>query len=338
LKSRITAEEGIGFFFGKVNEPPEYDLLIVPSRYSNFLRLDLSDDYAAFIKGFNDLKSKLSSQIPESVDLSNEFLSYIKGYISRKGGQLFGAELSAAVKDSDVDLVQYIVSEILKEWAPKIEITVEFKQVSYQEISAENFMQLWQDFDSEGLVDVLKRPDIADLAEIFPLVDPIRGKVLAEFDVGDPIFFVILNVRNSENLEKLKLLYPKHFSQQGNVIPLPGILVGKELIRGKKEEYYLIKVDMGEGLLGRGLIPKSIKIMSEVQRFEEKITKSQQEWNDKLSQMVSEKPEQQNQNQSVKLAGIRSDMKSHGSDFLIAFLMTLMVLGIILIVSYFFTL
>lgn len=335
LKSRVTAEEGLGFFFGKANEQPEYDLVVLPSRYSSYLNVDISSEYASFMKAFGEMKSKIFAQIPESADLSREFLNHLSSYVTRKGSQIFGAEITAAVQDKDADLVQYIVSEIFKEWAPKIEVSVDFKQVSYEEISAENFMQLWDQFDDEGLAEILKRPDISDLPEIFPLVDPIKGRTIADFDLGDPLFFVVLNVRNPENLEKLKSLYPKHFSDKGNIIPLAGNLVGKELLKGKKQEYFLIKVDMGEGIISRGIVPKSVKIMSEQNRFEEKISSlQQQKWENKISEMV-----QQTDSVKTAKAQIRQTKTSHessGSDFLLAFLMTLMILGIILIASYFF--
>jgi len=335
LKSRVTAEEGIGFLFGKANEQPEYDLVVLPSRYSSYLNIDLSLEYAKFMKSFNEMKTKVFAQIPESSDLSREFMNYLSSYISRKGSQIFGAEITAAVQDKDIDLVQYIVSEIFKEWAPKIEVTVDFKQVNYEEISAENFMQLWEEFDDEGLAELLKRPDISELPEIFPLVDPIRGRTLVEFDLGDPLFFVVFNVRNPQNLEKLRSLYPKHFSDRGNIVPLSGTLVGKELVRGKKQEYFLIKVDMGEGIMARGIVPKSVKIMSEQNRFEEKVSSMQQQkWEDKISQMVQENGVIKEKAQKPQL---KSRTEHNGSDFLLAFLMTLMVLGIILIASYFFT-
>ncbi|MFN3283051.1 MAG: DUF4899 domain-containing protein [Pseudothermotoga sp.] len=336
LKSRVTAEEGMGFFFGKANEQPEYDLVIVPSRYSNYLNVDLFSEYANFIKAFGEMKNKIFAQIPESSDLSREFLNHLSSYISRKGSQIFGAEITAAVQDKDADLVQYIISEIFKDWAPKIEVVVDFKQVSYEEISAENFMQLWEQFDDEGLAEFLKRPDISNLPEIFPLVDPIKGRTIVDFDLGDPLFFVVLNVRNQENLEKLKSLYPKHFSEKGNIMPLAGTLVGKELLKGKKQEYFLIKVDAGGGIMTRGIVPKSVKIMSEQNRFEEKInTMQQQKWEDKISEMVQETG--LTKTTSTQTHRTKSLHESTGSDFLLAFLMTLMVLGIILIVSYFFT-
>lgn len=335
LKSRVTAEEGIGFFFGKANEEPEYDLLVLPSRHANYLSIDLSLEYTSFLKLFNEVKNRVFAQIPESSDLSREFLTYLRNYVSRKGSQIFGAEITAAVRDNDADLVQYIISEIFKEWAPKIEITVDFKQVSYEEISAENFMQLWEEFDDEGLAEAIKRPDVADLPEIFPLVDPIRGRTLAEFDLGDQLFFVVLNVRKPENLERLKALYPKHFTEKGNVLPLAGTLLGKELLKGKRREYFLVKVDIGEGMIGRGIVPKSVRIMSEMNRYQEKVdTIQQRKWDEKIAEMVKEGS--QEKEKKFEQHQMRAPRESHKSDFLLAFLMSLMLLGIVLIVSYFF--
>ncbi len=336
LRGRVTAEEGLGYFFGKFNENPEYDVVIVPTRYSNYLSVDLSLDYTAFTKNFAELKRRIFKQIPEAEDMSQELLNYLRGYISRKGGQLFGAELSAAIQDKDSDLVHYVIQEVFKEWAPKVEVVVDFGEVAFEELSAENFMQLLDEYEAEGLGDVLKRADLSDLPEIFPLVDPIKGRTIAEFDLGEPIFFVILNVRKPENLERLKQLYPKHFSQGSSVVPLAGTLVGKELIRGKKTDYFLIKVDIGEGFVGKAVVPKSIKVMSDYSRYEEKVAQAEsRQWESKLEQMLNEeKAVSRPVNQPV----VKTSSGFDKQDFLIAFLLTLMVLGMILIFSYFFML
>lgn len=336
LRGRITAEDGVGYFFGKVNDTPEYDVIVVPARFSNYLNIDLSKDYTTFTNNFSEIKRKIFQQIPEAEDMSRELSNYIKSYISRKGGQMLGAEFNAAIQDKDADLVHYIVQEIFKEWAPKVEVIVEFNQVGYEELSAENFMQLLEEYDDEGLSGILKRADLADLPEIFPLVDPIRGRTIAEFDLNDPIFFVILNVRNPENLERLKVLYPKHFSQGTSIVPLAGTLIGKELVKGKKTDYFLIKVDIGDGLTGKAIVPRSIRVMSDYSRFEEKVSQVQsKQWESKVEQMLNEeKPVVRPVSQTPS----RTTSGFEKQDMLIAFLLTLMILGIILVLSYFFML
>lgn len=309
----------------------------MPTRLVNQIVLDLNADYGNFMKSFTQQKNKLFAQYPETDDMSREFLNYLRGAINMRGPQLFGAEITAAVKDGDEELVRYIVQELFKDWAPKVEADVFFKQLSYEDISAESYMQFWEDFEADNLTEVVKRPDLADLPEIFPLVDPVMGKPLSEFDLGDVVFFLILSVKDKEKFEKLKQMYPKHFSQTRNVVPLSGMLIGKELVKGKKGEYYLIKVDLGEGLIGKGLVQKSIKVMADYTRFQEKVSSvstGQQEWEKKLDEMVKGLEQQKpTQLTSPKLESIT---KVSSGDLLMAFLITLLIIGIVLIVSYFF--
>ncbi|AEH51355.1 DUF4899 domain-containing protein [Pseudothermotoga thermarum] len=336
FRGRVTGEDGVGYFFGKVNDAPEYDLIVVPTRFANYLSIDLSADYVTFTKNFSELKRRIFQQIPEAEDMTRELSNYLKSYINRKGGPLFGSELTAAIQGKDADLVHYIIQEVFKEWAPKVEVAVEFSEVTHEELSAESFTQLLEEFENEGFADTLKRADLVDLPEVFPLIDPIKGRTIADFDLGDPIFFVVLNVRKPEHLELLKTLYPKHFSKGVNVVPLAGTLIAKELVKGKKTDYFLIKVDMGNGFVGKAIVPKSIKVMSDYSRYEEKISQMEEKsWESKIEEMLKEE-------KAVVRPAVQGNYKAASSfekqDLLIAFLLTLMILGIVLVFSYFFML
>lgn len=304
----------------------------------NQIVLDLNADYGTFMKAFSQHKNKFFSQYPETEDMSRELFSYLRATVNRRGPQLLGAELTAAVRDNDQELLAYIVQELFKEWAPKIEVDVAFKQLTYEDISAESYMQLWEDFEVEGLDTVMARADLAEYFDIYPLVDPVMGKPIAEFDLGDEVFFLILGVKDKDKLERLRQVYPKHFSQTKNVVPLSGTLIAKELVKGRKGEYYLIKVDLGDGLIGKALVPKSIKIMADYARFQEKVSSmagNQQSWEQKLNEMLN--PQQPKEVQRVE-SKVGSISKVGTGDFLIAFLITLLIIGILLIASYFFLL
>jgi len=334
FRSRLTAENIVGFLFGKMNQPPEYDFIAVPSRYANFLKIDLSEDYTTFMKTFNETKTRLFNQIPETADISREFCNYVKTYIVRKGPSLFGSELSAALRDNDSDLVHYILEELTKDWSLKMEIIVEFSTLKYEEISAMSFLHIWEDLDDSNVQEIMKRPDIASLPEAFPIVDPIAGRSITEFDIGDPVFFVVINARDPELMERLQKLFPKNFFEGKNNVPLAGTLVAKELVKTSRRDFYLLKVDMSDGLLARCLVPKNLKIMSDYQRYEMKVaSQNEKKWEKELEEMVQEQPQALSSKRIVQNV-IRE--KSAGGDFLIAFLLTVMILGIVFIISYFF--
>ena len=340
IKSKATAETMLGYFFGKAGKEPEYDFIVVPARYGNMLNLSLESDYKTFMDNFRVLKKKVFDEVSEALEMTNDFMDYLKVQIQKKGPGIFGAEISAAVKNADADLVHYIVSELVKGWTPRSDVAVGINALTMEEISMENFLSQMEDLDDENLLEVLTRPDIKDLPEIFPIIDPVYGKSITEFDIGDSIFFVVLNPGSDDIMRDLEKLFPNHFRGGTNVRPFVGTLISKELIVGKRGgRYFLIKVDFGKGIVGKGIVSKSLKIMGDLERFEEKMSKSsnEEELFEKVSSVVKETMEKELPQFSKKKTKtvVTKYVEHTGMDFLVAFLMTILVVGMILIVSYF---
>ena len=338
--SKLTAEEILGYMLGKIGELPDYDFVVVPSRYSRMLNMvSLKDDYNTFVENFKRLKKRVEREAGEASSLTKEFLNYFQSQISRKSGRLLGAELGTAVKESDIDVVKVILTELLSGWSSKIEVDVEATAISLEEFSVSSFQSQISELDDELILNVFQRPDVKDLPEIFPVIDPIDGKSLDEFDVGDSIYFVVLNLGSEENKKKLLNDFPDRFEGKTSNIPFPGTLVSKELVRSKKGGYhYLIKVDFGNGVLGKALIPKSLKILSSEKKYKTKIAdESEEEWLGKIGEILEEtEKETVNLKKLKELSEPPPIVKSSKMDFLIAFLLTLLFIGVFLIISYLF--
>ncbi len=340
IRSRATAEDMVGYLFGKAGKAPEFDFIVVPSRFAGMLKIDIESDYKDFMDTFQALKRKILEEVPESVELTEDFLNYLRVQINRKGADLFGAELSAAVKSEDAELVHFTITELIKGWTPRSEVSVSIKPMSMEELSMDNFLAQMEDLGDENLLEVLMRPDIKDLPEIFPIIDPIYGKSITEFDIGDPIFFVVLNAGSEEMQKQLETAFPNHFRGGMNVKPFVGTLISKELIVGSKGgKYFLIKVDFGRGIVGKGIVARSLKIMGDVERFEQKMSKSESEEElfQKVSQVVENVLKKETIPGEVKMK--RTTVSTYvpqtsGMDFLIAFLITILVVGVVLIVSW----
>jgi len=338
--SKLTAEEILGYMFGKIGELPEYDFIVVPSRYSRMLNMvNLKDDYNTFVEKFKRLKKKLEKEAEEVTSLTEEFLNYFQTQISKKSGKFLGAELGTAVKNNDIDVVKVILTELLSGWSSKVEVSVEAKTISFEELSISSFHSQISELDDELILNVFQRSDVKDLPEIFPVIDPIDGKSLDEFDVGDKIYFVVLNLGSEENKKKLLNDFPDRFEGRISTTPFSGTLISKELVRDKKGRYhYLIKVDFGNGVLGKALIPKSLKLLSSEEKYKAKITsESEEEWLGKIGEILEETTEKPTNLETLKkLSESTPDIKSSKMDFLIAFLLTLLFIGIFLIISYLF--
>ena len=340
IKSKATAENMLGYFFGKISKEPEYDFIVVPARYGNMLNLSLESEYKVFMDNFRVLKKKILEEVPESMEMTDEFMNYLNVQLKKKGPDIFGAEISAAIKNNDADLVHYIISELIRGWTPRSDVAVGINALTMEEISMENFLSQVEDLDDENLLEVLLRPDIKDLPEIFPIIDPVYGKSITEFDIGDSIFFVVLNPGSDEFARDLEKLFPNHFRGGANTRPFVGTIISKELVVGKKGgRYFLIKVDFGKGITGKGIVSKSLKIMGDLERFEEKLSKSvnEDELFEKVSSVVKNAMEKELPQFSKKKTKtvVTKYVEHTGMDFLVAFLMTILVVGMILIVSYF---
>ncbi len=344
IKSKATAEDMVGYFFGKVGREPEFDFIVIPSRFSGMLNIDIEADYKDFMDTFRALKKKLLEEIPESVELTDDFLNYLRVQLTRKGPDLFGAEMSAAVKNGDAELIHFSVVELIKGWTPRADVVVSIKGLSMEELAMENFLSQMDDLGDENLLEVLTRPDIKDLPEIFPIIDPVYGKSITEFDIGDSIFFVVLNPGSEENEKTLTSAFPNHFRGGMNIRPFVGTLISKELVVGEKGgKYFLIKVDFGKGIIGKGIVAKSLKLMGDFERFEQKLSKSssEEELFEKVSEVVEnvlkrEIPKTPMDIRRKKTTVTTYVPQSSGMDFLIAFLTTVLIVGVILVVSYFF--
>ncbi len=341
IKSKATAEDMLGYFFGKVNKEPEFDFIVVPARFGNMLNLSLDMEYKEFMDAYKALKNRIFDEVPEALDLTDDFMNYLRVQLQKKGPDLFGAEVSAAVKSEDADLVHYTIVELIKGWTPRADVAVGIKALTMEELSMENFLSQVEDLGDENLLEVLTRPDIKDLPEIFPIIDPIYGKSISEFDIGDPIFFVVLNPGSEQYQKMLEQAFPNNFRGGVNIRPFVGTLISKELVVGEKGgKYFLIKVDFGRGIQGKGIISRSLKIMGDIERFEEKLekSKSDEELFEKVSEVIKNTMEKElpQFTQKKTKTVVTKYVEPSGVDFLIAFLTTILVVGMILIVSYFF--
>ncbi len=344
VRSKATAEDMIGYFFGKSAKESEFDFLVVPARYSNMLNIPLDAEYREFIESFKALKNKVLKEVPESVELTDDFMNYLRLQIQRKGPEVFSAELATAVQNNDGELAHVTLTEIIKGWTPRSDIMVSMKPMTMEELSMENFLSQVEDLGDENLLDILTRPDIKDLPEIFPIIDPIYGKPITEFDIGDHIFFVVLNPGSEQYKKSLESAFPSHFKDGATVKPFVGTLISKELIVGEKGgTYFLIKVDFGKGIQGKGLISRALKIMGDITRFEQKLAKSATE--EELFRKVGEVAKQVIEKKEVPHAPATSRRRvitsttyvhTSGIDFMIALITTILIVGLVLIISYLF--
>ncbi|ONN27817.1 hypothetical protein XJ44_02295 [Thermosipho affectus] len=316
-RSKATAEVFLGYLFGKVNNVPEFDFLMVPLRFSERLDdVDLKANILDFRENFEKLKNEL---LLDSVveDLTLSFNSFLNTIFNKRGKIALGIELTTAVKENDIELLKVILSNVLEEWSPKADIEVVAEGLTLEEYSAYNIMDLKEDYEETIIRKLYERTDLKELPEFFPVIDPINGESIVNFDIGDAIYVVPVTFGKIE--EKLKNAFPKNFSDDGKVLPFQGKIISKELVPTRKGTLYLCKIDLGNEIYGKFIISPTFKILFDEQIIIEK---------EKNKEKTKQKPK-------VKVVKPANLNMPSGSEIFWAFITTMMFSGLLIIILYF---
>lgn len=314
-RSKGTAEDIVGYFFGKTNGSPDFDFVVVPVRYSNLIdAITLEEDLNEFKGKLEKIKQKIKEN-QGIYDITLAFGAYLNNIMNRRGKIPLGIEFSTAIKEEDADVLKVIISDLFEEWSPKMEVTVKFQGMLLEEYSALTFFDIREDFSDENIVKAYSRADIVDLVEVFPVIDPINGTSILQFDVGDKIPVVILNPGKYD--KQLREKFPDYDSKK---LSLEATMISKELIRVKGGNVYLVKVEIFEGVYAKALVSPALKILSD-ESYLLKKRRQNMEGKEKVKQDI---PRQ-----------IKVEVPpTTGSELIIAFMTTFLITGAMLIIIY----
>ncbi len=319
--SKGTAEVIVGYFFGKVNNVPEFDFVVIPIRFSDLIdEINIESNLFDFKEQLEKVKNELKKQ-SGVYDITLAFLSYINNMLNRRGKIAVGIEFSTAVKNDETDVLSILISNLLEEWSPKMDVILKAEKMMLEEYSAMSFLEIKEDFADEQVANVYSRADIVDLPEVFPVIDPINGTSITKFDVGDRIYTVFLNPGKYEN--KLKEFLEKKESSKGFFEALEGVILSKEIVRTKTGTLYLIKVEIAEGIVAKALVSPVLKILYDSGEFAMK----------KQRQMKEITKESQSKNAGTIKVEIPP---TTGGELIISFLTTLLIVAAIIIIMYIF--
>jgi hypothetical protein len=317
-RSKGTAEEIVGYFFGKTNGAPDFDFLVVPFRYSELIdEITLEENLREFKEKLEKAKQKVK-ELSGVYDVTIAFLAYLNNMMNRRGKIPLGIEFSTAIKENDIEVLKVIIGDLLEEWSPRMEVLVKAQGMLLEEYSAYTFLTMQEDFSDESVTRAYTRPDVADLPEVFPVIDPINGSSIVQFDVGDKIPVVILNPGKYE--KQIREKFPNFDKDK---LSIEATLLSKELVRVKGGNLYLIKVELNDGLVAKSLVSPALKILSDETYFAKK--KKQREYEPKQTHEKYPKT-------------IKVEIPSTtGMELLISLMTTLLITGALLIIVYLFS-
>ena len=281
-ESQSSDEIILGFFFGKVEGRLEFQFINFARRFKDLAKINLKKDLNGFKDDLNQIYRKLISRSGDIISKTNDFSNYLKSYINKNGGRLaFSNKLSNIIENRDAEAVRSLLRDLFDEWTSDVRINFDWGCSTYSEMSSDESLKTENTLQIQNAMENTKeRKDLLDLADFYPIVDPMEGNQAAGLKVGDSVFITIINFNNEEEQKRLINTYPDKFDENGkNIKPFEGYLTAMEYVSAEKGTV-LLKIIVDEWFEAKAFIMSNIRIMQKNKR--KNILKQNIATNDKL--------------------------------------------------------
>ncbi|MEA1884474.1 MAG: DUF4899 domain-containing protein [Thermotogota bacterium] len=267
-ESQSSDEIMLGFFFGKVEGRLEFQFINFARRFKDLAKIDLKKDLNDFKTSLNQSYRKLIARSGDTIPKTNDFSNHLKSYINKNGGRLtFSNKLSTIIKNKDTEAVRTLLRELFDEWTRDVKIRFDWGCSTYNEMSLEESSKTEQSLDIQSAIENTKdRKDLLDMADFYPIVDPMEGNPVASLKVGDSVYLTIVNFNDEGEEQRLVNSYPDKFDEKGkNIKPFEGYITAMEYCSAEKGTV-LLKVIIDEWFVAKAFIMSNIRIMQKNRR------------------------------------------------------------------------
>lgn len=300
--SDLTGETYIGYMFGKKRQIPEFNILVFNKKKLKEYELpDLNLDYIQFKSKIDHLAYVITKD--KGLSSSNrQFKAFIYTTLKKYGMEIIGSKLFISVEEGDPFVIKAIIQDILFDWSGETEVKLIAQKYLYEDLT---WLQAAEKEGEEGVYQYLKRADVENAAEVFPVIDPIDGFPVLNLDIGDPL--MVIKMENSNNKEKI-----------------PVYLISKEMIPGTN--FLFLKVDMGNGKIGKTVVQKNLKVNIDIEKLEDARKKKEEIANGETENKII-----------GDIADEFGEFKKYGSDsklssFDVVLIISFSIVGILLII------
>jgi hypothetical protein len=176
------------------------------------------------------------------------------------------------------------------------------------------------------------------LPEIYPIVDPLEGVSIDQFDIGDMIYCTILGFTDEESQRRIVDEFPGHFDAENkNTVPLEATIVSKEIMPSVSKNFVLIKVQIGSSFVAKSIVLRSIRLMYDPDKMKNRLRSLKSEAaSDSIS--LAEVMSKHRRIQSGLNQTITEKKSNSFGDFFLGMLLLLLIGGLIIMIIYYFLL
>ena len=333
-ESRASDEVFFGYVFGKTGEKIEYRFICLPRRFSKQVSVDLKSPLSSFKEFLSHHYQELLSKTTEVAELTSEFMRYLEMQIKKTGGrESLSLRFSKVIEDGDYDVVKMEVLTLFQNWTSSLDIELVIDTSTYEELTNSYL----KDIDFGEFADsVSSRNDLVTLPEIYPIVDPLDGVSIDEFDIGDTLFCTLLGFTAIDQEKLLTEEFPDHFDAEGNnTVPFEGVLISKEILPLISKNFVLVKVQIGKAFQAKSMVLRSIRLMFDPNKMRKRLQsiKHDAETHSISVADVMSKYQKMRQDSTKKL---QETGKTKVNDFLLTLVFLLLIVGLVAIILYYF--
>lgn len=237
--STLTGETYVAYIFGKKRQTPEFKVAILNRKTLQEYEIpDINKDYISFKSDIEMLSYKIKKDKRVS-DLSKQFEAYFYTTIKKYGFDIISTKFHLSVQDGDPYVLKAIIQDILFDWANETTVKLIAQRYFYEDLT---WLLAAKEKGDEGAYEYLKRADVTNAQEVFPIIDPVEGTHVLKLDVGDPIFVIKMTTEENERKDIIE-----------------GHLISKEII--PNTEHIFLKIDLGNNLVGKTVVQRNLKIL-----------------------------------------------------------------------------
>lgn len=262
LNASSLDEMVMGYFFGKKNEDLEYTFFTFPASIKQKIPELQENSFFKFKEEISDKSNQLIPDHPEIVERTSKVINYLDIQFSRIGGlKQFSKRLSYLVEIDDREEISLEILGLFNNWVEKKELKFFVQTYTFEEYSKQTLINVDLASISQKERDYL---ELTKMTEYYPLIDPINGMSIDSFKVGMPLRLAVLSFPDKDTEEKVKEQLADYVDERdGFLKPVEGIILSKELLKGKDEIYILVKVSLTEDICAYSIILKSLKLTKE---------------------------------------------------------------------------
>ncbi len=314
----------IGYFFFKNNNRIDFKFVCYGPQHSRKIDFGIDDDFLHYKEKLKELQSFIFGTDNENKNQTEVFNRYINLQVKNYGGtSVFVKRITELVKTGNEGDIPSELSDFMGEWKGNFIIRVKVQELDFHEITvtmAESVSK--EDFDDF----FSSRKDLLDIPDIYPAIDPLEGKEINEFNLGDMFYCIIINA-DKKSLNDIKTAFPKYFEGDINALPIPCQLLSKEFLNQDKD-MILVKTLINGVFNSKGFISRFSKVLYDPERYYKRFQRQLSEneiIDENFERLVNENGIKKNDKKNISI------IKEKTKDFIVFFLITFMMLAIILV-------